>query len=296
MRWRRRHTRPSFNSRPREGATRRPASSMWITLNCFNSRPREGATRPGEMGCPRNPRFNSRPREGATTRIWTRTRRTRVSTHAPARGRPQRDGDVVVGGVGVSTHAPARGRRGLLQSLSDAAERFNSRPREGATVRTHTAAHWWIVSTHAPARGRPRSAPARKWDLTVSTHAPARGRRGGRYQHERGYEFQLTPPRGGDRELGCVAIDDGPMFQLTPPRGGDKEGLDMVTLPKLFQLTPPRGGDHPPPEVRPQFPVSTHAPARGRQPPVERAFIMRTAFQLTPPRGGDLQSIQIISL
>ena len=54
----------------------------------FNSRPREGAT-PRSEPCPStSSRFNSRPREGATILDTDPSRRSRVSTHAPARGRP----------------------------------------------------------------------------------------------------------------------------------------------------------------------------------------------------------------
>ena len=130
--WRRsrRSSRPGFNSRPREGATRRTASTRARRGSFQLTPPRggDGMPLPCRMPCimfqltpPRGgdlsndvPRFfmdgfNSRPREGATFRSCL--------------------------------------------SASDF-YRFNSRPREGATAPFFHPVAVLLVSTHAPARGR----------------------------------------------------------------------------------------------------------------------------------------------
>ena len=78
---------------------------------CFNSRPREGATRRGELRIEAlGPVSTHAPARGRRIGGYARYLMHLVSTHAPARGRRLTPGSCGVILSLVSTHAPARGR------------------------------------------------------------------------------------------------------------------------------------------------------------------------------------------
>ena len=146
----------------------------------------------------------------------------------------------------------------MLNAMSQA--NFNSRPREGATP----LLYWETVSTR------------------ISIHAPARGRRHPQFGQKLDSYFNSRPREGATCDCGIPVIGlnfnsrprEGAtnhlkknhpftIFQFTPPRGGD--GLSSwVGNTYLFQFTPPRGGDHYFFLDPLQYPISIHAPARGR--------------------------------
>ena len=209
-----------FNSRPREGATRLQASAK-IILIMFQLTPPRGGDLPGALGPQSKRSFNSRPREGATRGELRIEALGPVSTHAPARGRPNLH-HWIDGANLVSTHAPARGRQGYHVASPSwwrfqltpprggdtssgrkgrRAVSFNSRPREGATSHDMDGDRDAAVSTHAPARGRPRLASGRGPKCDVSTHAPARGRPGSRPHPGRRRCFNSRPREGATPPL-----------------------------------------------------------------------------------------------
>ena len=140
--------------------------------------------------------FQSTPPRGGDRCLANPACEGSVSIHAPARGR-QHIPPVVAPIRNVSIHAPARGRletraeiwRELMfqstpprggdsgQSITKSAtSSFNPRPRAGATDQGGGVMNTEYVSIHAPARGR-HSAPRRTGAV---------------------FQFQSTPPRGGD--------------------------------------------------------------------------------------------------
>ena len=166
--------RPSFNSRPREGATVRFEFRRGLRIS-FNSRPREGATK--RTGRPRPHRrrfqltpprggdmegvistftticFNSRPREGATRRYPHPPRPSRVSTHAPARGRLYRM-PCPLSTMLFQLTPPRGGDRGVDMIVMMGSAFQLTPPRGGDFSGGKDSTVLW-VSTHAPARGRP---------------------------------------------------------------------------------------------------------------------------------------------
>ena len=102
----------------------------------FNSRSREGATS-CRFPLVAKRRFNSRSREGATDYRIRFVRRIKVSIHAPVRERLN-----IYSAVGcchkVSIHAPVRERL-ASSSIFYSSFSFNSRSREGATLRSCSA-------------------------------------------------------------------------------------------------------------------------------------------------------------
>ena len=84
-------------------------------------------------------------------------------------------------------------------------------------------------------------------------------------QRHNGWEFQSTPPCGGDYP---ALLNTGSFFrfQSTPPCGGDDSRFGLIRKGELFQSTPPCGGDfriiqHHPGSIQ----ISIHAPMRGRR-------------------------------
>ena len=162
-----------FNSRPREGATR-TARSCGASGTFQLTPPRGGDPSPMWSYVP-YPKFQLTPPRGGDHFVPHCRRLGRVSTHAPARGRPGRPSRSWRGGRFQLT--PPRGgdlRRGGPGPLPRG---FNSRPREGATSDTRKrTGRLDCVSTHAPARGRLVPVLHIVGRVRVSTHAPARGR------------------------------------------------------------------------------------------------------------------------
>ena len=147
---------------------RRDAGCWCVCAARFNPRPREGATpgrrRVGRLGgvsthaparerpnspcfTPTSTSFNPRPREGATTYAARRLPRQPVSTHAPARERPPRPSRSASSTVFQPT--PPRGSDQSSLGEVEPNNRFNPRPREGATRRRAARDGRRAVSTHA---------------------------------------------------------------------------------------------------------------------------------------------------
>ncbi len=194
--WRREWARrPSFNPRPREGATSvlchvvppdkvsihapakgRPANDLIIEVSYQVS---IHAPAKGRLECQRLPcrmgRFNPRPREGATGLRGSWFHLIKVSIHAPAKGRPLtsrlinlvREFQSTPPRRGDTLRCLVRGRSPRFQSTPPrrgdfglwvwvmAGGGFNPRPREGATGRHRPVPSPRVVSIHAPAKGRP---------------------------------------------------------------------------------------------------------------------------------------------
>ena len=74
------------------------------------------------------------------------------------------------------------------------AERFNPRPREGATTIEMVYLPHEPVSIHAPVRGRLGRLHVNNAHATVSIHAPVRGRLEGAAPEVGEWMFQSTPP------------------------------------------------------------------------------------------------------
>ena len=100
--------------------------------------------------------------------------------------------------------------------------------------------------------------------------------------------FQSTPPHGGDVFRHVLDNKHG-RFQSTPPHGGDR--LVHIWLQGLrdFNPRPLTGATLAPIADFMDWPISIHAPSRGRlgTPKGQNGFFQ---FQSTPPHGGDLTS------
>ena len=171
----RRHRRPGFNPRAREG---RDAPSAWAarcslafqptrprgarpgsslrrrTAASFNPRAREGRDGRRMRPCPAICCFNPRAREGRDLRLLRTTDRLRlVSTHAPARGATAAVVERSVITVGFNPRA-REGRDGNNNLADATVEPFQpTRPRGARQVRGRLDGAGAGVSTHAPARG-----------------------------------------------------------------------------------------------------------------------------------------------
>ncbi len=277
----------------------------------FQSTPPRRGDRASRIMVSPHQSFNPRPREGATSHKQTDQLGSRVSIHAPAKGR-----HAAVSGEGeipeVSIHAPAKGRlrpvglghgRGRFQSTPPrrgdrtapsctvAPSGFNPRPREGAT--SHTMSRVNLAGGFNP---RPREGATAEGDLHAKLNEL----------------FQSTPPRRGDlprrpgavrglvsihapakgRRLALHSGRDLGGFNPRPREGATFPGGLERPQPRCFNPRPREGathrGAHPP---RPAW-VSIHAPAKGRQLGQVAAVWVR-GFQSTPPRRGDLSCLPV---
>ena len=95
-----------------------------------------------------------RPLRGATAPLWRRSRRSRISTHAPLAGRDT--------SRAITVYAST-----LFQP---------TRPLRGATFSSHAAMSSERISTHAPLAGRDREVADDPSPFSISTHAPLAGR------------------------------------------------------------------------------------------------------------------------
>ena len=126
-----------------------------MPIGCFNPRPRKGATellRQSSGKFPVSIHAPVRERPGAKAGRFVRSG---VSIHAPVRERP--DKSVIFSGriLMVSIHAPVRERPSNPPLLKNNFDRFNPRPRKGATGRPGGGDQSHPVSIHAPVRERP---------------------------------------------------------------------------------------------------------------------------------------------
>ena len=192
-------------------------------------------------------RFQSTPpRRGDRNAISATSRLARVSIHAPAKGRP--------------TAAAVR----LAHR-----QRFNPRPREGATTcrRSRRAGRDRFQST-PPRRGRRRRGSAATSTTSVSIHAPAQGATSRHRVLARSISsVSIHAPAKGATVAGQVPSLDRPeQFQSTPPRRGDVRACRGDRLPHAVSIHAPAKGATSLIAVDLVMPyaVSIHAPARGR--------------------------------
>ena len=186
--------------------------------------------------------FDPRPREGAT----------RAHIHG-------------IGASRVSIHAPAKGRLGVVVPLGLGPRRFRSTPprRGDEGIGGHLQVS--PVSIHAPAKGRRPVHHHRSAVGRVSIHAPAKGRQGddgchggfscfdprpregatagaGLDQGELGVSIH-APAKGRPRPAAAQGPDPAVSIHAPAkgrPRKGRREGER-----EEFRSTPPRRGDRP---------------------------------------------------
>ena len=122
-----------------------------------------------------------------------------VSIHAPAKGRHLLGGNTGMVHEFQSTPPrrgdPGQGQRGHRR------ERFNPRPREGATPWPISRLRWASCFNPRPREGATHGHAGRQHPDMVSIHAPAKGRLSGSDKLLAVPLFQSTPPRRGDCDL-----------------------------------------------------------------------------------------------
>ncbi len=120
----------------------------------------------------------------------------------------------------------------------------------------------------------------------VSIHAPARGATRG-FEFRGGFfEFQSTPPRGGDRfpQRSCASKW---AFQSTPPRGGrPRRRRSCSRCTCRFNPRPRAGGDPGAGLYLGARGSFNPRPRAGGDTPGRSSWISMRVFQSTPPRGG----------
>ena len=116
----------------------------------------------------------------------------------------------------ISIHAPLRGRPRLWLPCARCFY-FNPRPLAGATGREPATMKLALISIHAPLRGRPA---ASYWS---------------RYYHH----FNPRPLAGATQQLEALA--EGYQFQSTPPCGGDGGFDDHLLTVEISIHAPLRG-------------------------------------------------------
>ena len=161
-----------FQSTPPRGGEPGPPGHR-CKGSCFNPRPRAGANARKYLVWELYTCFNPRPRAGANEAKVIYVGDTRVSIHAPARGRTLHALPPPPSLLFQST--PPRGGEPSTAGLRLPA-RFNPRPRAGANGSEGGYGTPQKVSIHAPARGRTGVRQIPNPAELVSIHAPARGR------------------------------------------------------------------------------------------------------------------------
>ena len=206
--------------------------------------------------------FDPRPRVGATVPIYAQGITLGVSIHAPVWGRPHRR-HRECGQGRVSIHAPVWGRQMgdpnsranlLFRSTPPCGgdrrfhvggyprQRFDPRPRVGATGHACDGFRTHPVSIHAPVWGRPTSARR--------TFARSK--------------FRSTPPCGGDLAIWSARIAPG-CFDPRP-RVGATIGIMCRCLGLMrFDPRPRVGATVPFCAAHCRHSVSIHAPVWGRR-------------------------------
>ena len=181
----------------------------------------------------------------------------------------------------VSTHAPARGRLSPI-SLSKAAIRFNSRPREGATKWAIISAIRRLFQLTPPRGGDDEMAVKRLYEKGFNSR-PREGATADRSRHRDAGHVSTHAPARGRRRLNLRREPRTDVSTHAPARGR-LAGHDAHDQPIEFQLTPPRGGDPWDAQTLPAASVSTHAPARGR--PHRKVPLLYGACFNSRPREG----------
>ena len=178
------------------------------------------------------------------------------------------------------------------------------RGRHGTSCRGSTGN---VISIHAPLRGRHRRTECAAWIHPISIHAPLRGRRCPEESCSKPWQFQSTPPCGGDesrivfsqrhgnfnpRPLAGATIctgtrDEDLVISIHAPLRGRRGGYSMQTYYDNISIHAPLRGrqswEH---ERIIIIIISIHAPLRGRLVRSARTQA-RGRFQSTPPCGGD---------
>ena len=293
-----------FNSRPCERGFGADRAIICRTDN-FNSRPCERGFCSGNSGLSKIFPFQFTPlREGLL--YWSnRTKNTKISIHAPARGASEED--EIVRAELLFQFTPLR--EGLLAS---------------AVCRRRLC-----ISIHAPARGASNTVLIVLTAFLISIHAPARGASKCQFFFVWKPIFQFTPLREGLQSfLRTIQVRD--QISIHAPAIGASIVICDILIDVVFQFTPLREGflinmqkldqetdfNSRPCERGFQelqihsvfFPISIHAPARGasndsirtheriynfNSRPCERGFNSSSgtsswpfSFQFTPLREG----------
>ena len=187
----------------------------------------------------------------------------------------------------VSTHAPARGRPNFSKRLPISAVAFQlTPPRGGDRIQLPRRVRPQRVSTHAPARGRPVRAPRSRAGYRRFNSRPREGATAVCCCFRFTVPCFNSRPREGATPYHRLPAPPPPCFNSRPREGATRRRSRPMAAKSRFQLTPPRGGDPDGQVAGEPAVVSTHAPARGRPgyPPTDG---VQDEFQLTPPRGGD---------
>ena len=299
---------PSFNSRPREGATEERPRRRMDEQEFQLTPPRGGDPRRSRGHGPHRPGFNSRPREGATWSSFARAAQLPpVSTHAPARGRPPpvsgwwsgsafqltppRGGDrkcgaIMAGGVPVSTHAPARGRPSSSRP-GPICGGFQLTPPRGGDPHRDAAPKCGVCFNSRPREGATRAGSWTPWRGGSFNSRPREGATRPRTPERSANHVSTHAPARGRQGAAIRAAAAAKGFQLTPPRGGDVLGRLDAGAHRGFNSRPREGATNPLRAHTPAGPCFNSRPREGATTSGRRPPRGASRFQLTPPRGGD---------
>ena len=206
-----------------------------------------------------------------------------ISIHAPLRGRQSWEHERIIIII-ISIHAPLRGR--LVRSArTQARGRFQSTPPCGGDKSAEALWRYVSISIHAPLRGRRWKNKNNYASILISIHAPLRGRQQRCPEWWPLVRISIHAPLRG-RLTSLDPSRSRLLFQSTPPCGGDIWVKSGGSNSWKFQSTPPCGGDLEGSNSDVDYPISIHAPLRGR-PALLRPCSVVTLFQSTPPCGGD---------
>jgi len=125
-----------------------------------------------------------RPLRGATAPLWRRSRRSRISTHAPLAGR---DGEEMAALELDGEFQPTRPLRGATRLLRGTVFSLDFNPRAPCGARpqpTRERAKQTNFNPRAPCGARPKRGKCLRVFSKISTHAPLAGRDGNRKDTE----------------------------------------------------------------------------------------------------------------
>ena len=119
-----------------------------------------------------------RPLRGATAPLWRRSRRSRISTHAPLAGRDSARSTGLRRWLYFNPRAPCGARPEIAVRITRTDIFQPTRPLRGATENDMISVLTVLrISTHAPLAGRDASRPLQPMKRnSISTHAPLAGR------------------------------------------------------------------------------------------------------------------------
>ena len=234
----------NFNPRPLAGATN--ATEHLFPVLQFQSTPPCGGDTTGRPAVVCTGDFNPRPLAGATDSFRDYAWGTRISIHAPLRGRQsvqtrQKHHQT------ISIHAPLRGRH-IWPARCWGRTIFQSTPPCGGDAISANTRSLTTISIHAPLRGRLQLFKFLQVAPCISIHAPLRGRLQ-RYVDHRGTKDFNPRPLAGATYFSLYSVLCR-LISIHAPLRGRPVILATSNLPSSFQSTPPCGGD----QARPRQP------------------------------------------